>query len=134
MSETEVVVPSIEDKEKIGEIAEYVSRIIEVLGLDTADPNLAGTPERVAKMYLEMFRGLSEGAEPTVTFFPNEEHYQAMVMEKDIPFYSLCSHHFVPFYGRATVDFTADQPGVTLFHCHIQAHMDFGFKALFRYA
>jgi FtsP/CotA-like multicopper oxidase with cupredoxin domain len=40
----------------------------------------------------------------------------------------------VPFYGRATVEFTADQPGLTLFHCHIQSHMDFGFKALFRYA
>jgi FtsP/CotA-like multicopper oxidase with cupredoxin domain len=40
----------------------------------------------------------------------------------------------VPFYGRATVEFTADQPGLSLFHCHIQTHMDFGFKALFRYA
>jgi FtsP/CotA-like multicopper oxidase with cupredoxin domain len=40
----------------------------------------------------------------------------------------------VPMYGRAVVDFTADQPGLTLFHCHIQNHMDFGFKALFRYA
>jgi FtsP/CotA-like multicopper oxidase with cupredoxin domain len=39
-----------------------------------------------------------------------------------------------PYYGRAVVDFTADQPGLTLFHCHIQQHMDFGFKALFRYA
>jgi len=40
----------------------------------------------------------------------------------------------VPFYGRAAVEFTANQPGLTLFHCHIQAHMDYGFKALFRYA
>jgi FtsP/CotA-like multicopper oxidase with cupredoxin domain len=40
----------------------------------------------------------------------------------------------VPFYGRAAVEFTADQPGLALFHCHIQAHMDYGFKALFRYA
>jgi FtsP/CotA-like multicopper oxidase with cupredoxin domain len=40
----------------------------------------------------------------------------------------------VPFYGRATVDFTANQPGLSLFHCHIQSHMDYGFKALFRYA
>lgn len=37
----------------------------------------------------------------------------------------------VPYYGRATVDFTADQPGLSLFHCHIQQHMDYGFKALF---
>ncbi len=40
----------------------------------------------------------------------------------------------VPFYGRAAVEFTANQPGLTLFHCHMQAHMDYGFKALFRYA
>jgi FtsP/CotA-like multicopper oxidase with cupredoxin domain len=40
----------------------------------------------------------------------------------------------VPYYGRAIVDFTADQPGLTLFHCHIQQHMDYGFKALLRYA
>lgn len=40
----------------------------------------------------------------------------------------------VPMYGRAVVDFTADQPGLSLFHCHIQQHMDYGFKALMRYA
>jgi len=40
----------------------------------------------------------------------------------------------VPNYGRAAVDFLADQPGLTLFHCHNQLHMDYGFKALFRYA
>jgi FtsP/CotA-like multicopper oxidase with cupredoxin domain len=39
----------------------------------------------------------------------------------------------VPMYGRVTVDLMADQPGLSLFHCHIQQHMDFGFKALFRY-
>jgi FtsP/CotA-like multicopper oxidase with cupredoxin domain len=40
----------------------------------------------------------------------------------------------VPYFGRATVDFVADEPGLSLFHCHIQQHMDYGFKALFRYA
>jgi FtsP/CotA-like multicopper oxidase with cupredoxin domain len=40
----------------------------------------------------------------------------------------------VPYFGRVAVDFTADQPGLALFHCHIQQHMDYGFKALFRYA
>lgn len=39
----------------------------------------------------------------------------------------------VPYYGRVVVDFTADQPGLSLFHCHLQQHMDYGFKALFRY-
>jgi FtsP/CotA-like multicopper oxidase with cupredoxin domain len=40
----------------------------------------------------------------------------------------------VPAFGRAAVDLVADQPGLTLFHCHIQMHMDYGFMALFRYA
>jgi GTP cyclohydrolase I len=92
-------VPS--SKERIDEIAKSVRRILDVLGLDRTDPNLAETPERVAKMYLELFRGLEEGAEPRVTLFPNDEHYTAMVIEKDIPFYSMCSHHLIPFYGHA---------------------------------
>jgi len=97
------VVPSLTDDRKVRAIAEHVRSIVDLLGLDSADPNLTETPERVARMYLEMFGGLSEGAEPSVTFFPNEEGYQAMVMEKDIPFYSMCSHHFVPFYGHAHI-------------------------------
>src|ERR1700675_2991035 len=103
MSERAAGVPTLEDPHRIRDIASHFRKIIELLGLDGADPNLAETPERVAKMYLELFQGLSEGAEPRVTFFPNDEHYSAMVMEKDIPFYSLCSHHFVPFYGHAHV-------------------------------
>ena len=96
-------IAALERDPRIGEIAARVKEIIALLGLDLGDPNLTETPERVAKMYLEMFAGLSEGAEPKVTFFPNEERYTAMVMEKDIPFYSMCSHHFVPFYGHAHV-------------------------------
>lgn len=102
IEETETVF-RIDDDRKVRIIAESMRRIIEVLGLDPRDPNMAETPERVARMYLEMFHGLSEGAEPKVTVFPNDEHYTAMIMEKDIPFYSLCSHHFVPFYGHAHV-------------------------------
>ena len=100
---SEVGVPTLADTDRIRDIASHFRTIIELLGLDMADPNLVETPERVAKMYLELFAGLSEGAEPKVTFFPNDERYTSMVMEKDIPFYSLCSHHFVPFYGHAHV-------------------------------
>jgi len=94
-------VPPADAAGKIVEIEKSVRRILEVLGLDLEDPNLAETPERVAKMYLELFHGLDEGAEPKVTLFPNEEKYAAMVIEKDIPFYSMCSHHLIPFYGHA---------------------------------
>lgn len=89
------------DAERIRRIGGHVEEILRVLGLDLSDPNLTDTPERVAKMYLELFRGLEEGSEPRVTLFPNEERYTAMVIEKDVPFYSMCSHHLVPFYGHA---------------------------------
>jgi GTP cyclohydrolase I len=86
---------------RISRIAGHVRGILSELGLDLADPNLSETDVRVAKMYLEMFHGLEEGAEPQITTFPNEEGYSAMVMEKRIPFYSMCAHHLVPFHGHA---------------------------------
>jgi len=88
---------------KVGTIAHHVRGILTALGLDLKDPNLAETDLRVAKMYIEMFGGLAEGAEPKVTTFPNEEGYSHMVMEKQIPFYSMCAHHLVPFYGHAHI-------------------------------
>ncbi len=84
-------------------IAGHMRAIFEELGLDRTDPNLAETDTRVAKLYLEMFHGLREGSRPKVTTFPNDGNYDGMVMEKDIPFYSLCSHHLVPFYGHAHI-------------------------------
>src|ERR1044071_7652601 len=90
-------------QEKVRTLAHHVRGLLTTLGLDLADPNLSGTDVRVAKMYLEMFHGLEEGAEPTVTTFPNEEGYSHMVMETQIPFYSMCAHHLVPFYGHAHI-------------------------------
>jgi GTP cyclohydrolase IA len=91
------------EQTKLATIAHHVRGILTALGLDLKDPNLAETDLRVAKMYVEMFHGLSEGAEPKVTTFPNEEGYSHMVMEKQIPFYSMCAHHLVPFYGHAHI-------------------------------
>src|SRR6476620_731749 len=90
-------------QQKLERIAHHVRGILVHLGLDLSDPNLAETDLRVAKMYLEMFRGLDEGAEPKVTTFPNDEKYSHMVMETQIPFYSMCAHHLIPFYGHAHI-------------------------------
>ena len=114
IDETDVLMPTAAELEKRAVIARHMRAIIKALGLDPADPNLRDTDERVAKMYLEMFHGLSEGAEPKVTVFPNDEHYTAMVMEKDIPFYSMCAHHFVPFYGHAHVAYIPNEKIVGL--------------------
>jgi len=100
-----VALAELEDDQrlKVEKIARHVRGILTALGLDLEDPNLAETDLRVAKMYIEMFHGLSEGAEPKVTTFPNDEGYSHMVMEKQIPFYSMCAHHLVPFYGHAHI-------------------------------
>jgi GTP cyclohydrolase IA len=108
MSDTSIAAP-LRDPRKLSEIADNMRRIIEALGLDPSDPNLTETPERIAQMYFELFAGLAEGAEPKVTLFPNDEHYTAMVIEKDIPFYSMCSHHFIPFYGHAHLAYIPNQ-------------------------
>jgi GTP cyclohydrolase I len=96
-------IPQGDDQRIVASVAKHMSGILEELNLDLKDPNFAETPERVAKMYLEMFHGLREGAEPKITTFPNDEGYHHMVIEKEIPFYSMCAHHFVPFYGHAHI-------------------------------
>ena len=87
-----------------------MKEIIRILGLSPEkDPNLVDTDRRVAKMYLEIFSGLDEGTRPKLTTFPNDEHYTAMVMEKEIPFYSMCAHHFVPFYGHGHIAYIPNE-------------------------
>ena len=95
---------------RIDSIAPHVREIIRILGLSPeTDPNLVDTDRRVAKMYLEIFSGLDEGTRPKLTTFPNDEHYTAMVMEKEIPFYSMCAHHFVPFYGHGHIAYIPNE-------------------------
>lgn len=91
--------------DRVDRLTVRVRALLEELGLDLSDPNLVETDRRVAKMYLEMFHGLEEGSRPHITTFPNEENYESMVMERDISFYSMCSHHLVPFYGHAHIGY-----------------------------
>lgn len=91
------------DDPRLPGISEHIRAILEILRLDLSDPNLTGTPDRVARMYLELFTGLEVGGEPLLKTFPNTEHYSQIVSVRDIPFYSLCAHHFLPFFGRAHV-------------------------------
>lgn len=95
---------------RIESIAVHMREIIRILGLSPeSDPNLVHTDRRVAKMFLEIFSGLDEGNFPKLTTFPNAEGYKAMVMEKEIPFYSMCAHHFVPFYGHGHVAYIPNE-------------------------
>jgi len=79
-----------------------VRLIIEGVGEDPTREGLLDTPRRVAEMYEEIFAGLSQdaGSQLSVTF---DEGHQEMVLVRDIPLYSVCEHHLLPFMGRAHV-------------------------------
>jgi GTP cyclohydrolase I len=92
------------DKEKIKIIAGHFKEIMETLGLDLNDDSLMGTPNRVAKMYVqEIFRGLNPANKPGIALFENKYKYNQMLVEKNITLYSNCEHHFVPIIGKAHV-------------------------------
>jgi len=88
-----------------------VAELIRALGLDPAtEPELLVTPERVADLYAEIFAGLDPGAEPRPASFSARDagpgagkRSDDLVIVRNLPFYSLCVHHFVPFFGHAHV-------------------------------
>ena len=86
-----------------GRIEKAVREIIEALGEDPEREGLVDTPERVANFYAEVFDGIHQEPGDVVDAFFGEEHYQEIVMVREIPFYSMCEHHFVPFHGQAHV-------------------------------
>jgi GTP cyclohydrolase I len=93
-----------DDDLKIELISKHFKEIMQILGLDLEDDSLAGTPKRVAKMYVEeVFSGLNPKNKPKIRLFDNKYNYNQMLVEKDITFYSHCEHHFVPIYGKAHV-------------------------------
>ena len=94
----------ISDEEKKKRIAFHFSEIMDTLGLDLNDDSLQGTPERVAKMYVEeIFAGLDPKNKPKIALFDNKYQYEQMLVEKNITFYSNCEHHFVPIIGKAHI-------------------------------
>lgn len=92
------------DQEKKYRIAEHFAQIMDILGLDLNDDSLNGTPDRVAKMYVEeIFSGLNPKNKPKVALFDNKYQYNQMLVEKNITLFSNCEHHFVPIIGKAHV-------------------------------
>lgn len=79
-------------------IAEGIRMILEAIGEDPQREGLKETPERIAKMYEELFSGIHKTPEKYLskTF---DIASKDVVLEKDIPFYSMCEHHLLPFYG-----------------------------------
>lgn len=91
-------------------IAKAVREILEAIGEDPNRDGLLDTPERVARMYAEICSGLHDDPAEhlTVTF---ESSHDEMVMVRDIPLYSMCEHHLVPFIGKAHVAYIPGKDG-----------------------
>jgi len=87
-----------------------VNSIIRAIGEDPEREGLVDTPTRVAEMYGELFTGLDMDPkqELTVGF---EEGHREMVIVRDIPFYSMCEHHLLPFYGVAHIGYIPNASG-----------------------
>jgi GTP cyclohydrolase IA len=94
------------------QIEEAVRLILEAIGEDPHREGLIDTPQRVAKMYEEVFSGLNEDPEEYFETVFGENH-EELVLVKDIPFYSMCEHHLVPFYGKAHVAYLPRNGKVT---------------------
>ena len=91
-------------------IRKAIKEIIEAIGDDPKREGLAETPERVAEMYTELFAGMKQDPkeELRVGF---ELGHREMVVLRDIPFYSMCEHHLLPFYGVAHIGYIPNHEG-----------------------
>ncbi|MBS4191041.1 GTP cyclohydrolase I FolE [Bacillus sp. FJAT-49705] len=94
------------------QIEDAVRLILEAVGEDPDREGLHDTPKRVAKMYEEVFMGLNQNPKEYFETIFSEDH-EELVLVKDIPFYSMCEHHLVPFFGKAHVAYIPRNGKVT---------------------
>ncbi len=93
-------------------IMKAVRDILEAIGEDPEREGLRNTPKRVAEMYEEIFNGIKTDAEGELKVFFEKEHDEIILL-RDIPLYSVCEHHMVPFIGRAHVAYIPDKNRIT---------------------
>jgi len=86
-------------------IQQAVRDIIEAMGEDQTREGLRETPRRIAEMYTELFEGIDQDPREVLQVTFEAEEHQEMVILKDIPFYSMCEHHFLPFHGVAHIGY-----------------------------
>jgi GTP cyclohydrolase I len=93
-----------------GLVEDAVRQILKAIGEDTERQRLQRTPQRVAEMYAEIFSGI--GVDPTsVVDVVFDADHDEMIMVRDIPLYSMCAHHLVPFFGKAHVAYIPNKKG-----------------------
>ena len=83
-------------------LQQAVKMLLEGIGEDPSRPGILHTPQRVAEMYEEIFSGHRMDPDEIVACVPSEQHDEIIIV-KDIPFYSICEHHLLPFHGKAHV-------------------------------
>ncbi len=87
-----------------------VTSIIKAIGEDCEREGLVDTPQRVAEMYAELFAGI--GIDPKEELAVGYElGHREMVILRDVPFYSMCEHHLLPFYGTVHIGYIPDVSG-----------------------
>jgi GTP cyclohydrolase I len=79
-----------------------VHMILKAIGEDPSREGLVETPQRIGRMYQEIFSGIKKDPKDHIKLFFAENH-QEMVIARDIPFYSMCEHHMLPFFGQVHV-------------------------------
>lgn len=95
--------PFVPSDDKTQQIAHHVEELLRLIGEDSAREGLKKTPTRVGEAMQFLTQGYQEDAEDILRGALFEEDYRQMVVVKDIPFYSLCEHHLLPFFGKAHV-------------------------------
>ncbi|MBN1807885.1 MAG: GTP cyclohydrolase I FolE [Planctomycetes bacterium] len=97
----------------IDKIIEGMRLVLEGIGEDPSRPGLAETPARVARMYQEIYGGYQEDPSEVVKLLPHTDKHEEIVLVRDIPVYSVCEHHLLPFIGRAHVAYIPQDGRIT---------------------
>lgn len=98
------------DKEKI---KRAVRDILEAIGEDPDREGLLDTPDRVARMYEEIYSGIHQDPRDHLKVIFKDEEHEELVLVRDVPFYSCCEHHLVPFFGKAHIAYLPKEGRLT---------------------
>ena len=94
------------DKDKI---KAGIYLLLEGIGEDVKREGLVDTPDRIARMYEEIFSGLESNPEQHLKIFHEPQEHNELVLVRDIPLYSVCEHHLLPFVGKAHIAYIPDK-------------------------
>jgi len=93
-------------------IERAIREILEAIGEDPRRKDLLDTPKRVAEMYEEIFAGINKDAQKELEVVLDQKHHEIILL-KDVPLYSVCEHHLLPFIGRASIAYIPKNGRVT---------------------